>query len=551
MGRHDREPQYLRSAPSRRSHSRRDSNARPPARRSGARSGPTPARRSRGSNRRALGLLVIVAVLVATAGGIWVFTRPLSLTLVATPVDATIRFVKTSQEATGTLTAKNLRPDAYTLEIGRSGFATQTAEFEVKRFGANRFEVALEPLPWDVSVTTKPEGAACSLTRDGTELLTGASTLNGQVTAGPAVLRVTHDGYNVVERELFIEGPTSVEVWLDPEGQILRGVRTITTLGAPKGVSLTPDGSEAWTSILNGPPSIEIFDPRTGAKTGEVDIGTHGAVEVIFNKAGTLAYTSQMETAKCYEIDVKTRKVIREFDTESAWTKWVSLSPDEKTLYASNWSGDDVSIISLGNGELLSRVRVSNTPRGMYATTDGKSLYVAGFDSGDLERIDLATGEVTALYTEGGALRHIVGDENTGRLFISDMARNVVLVHDIAAGTTKKFVDTDQKPNTIDLTPDGKMLFVSCRGANNPTSYYVPGPEWGSILVFDTTTGAGLDAVIAGNQPTALDVSDNGKLIVFSDFLDNRLRVYEIPPYEEFSGGGGGRFDARLAEIRK
>jgi hypothetical protein len=33
------------------------------------------------------------------------------------------------------------------------------------------------------------------------------------------------------------------------------------------------------------------------------------------------------------------------------------------------------------------------------------------------------------------------------------MARNVVLVHDIAAGTTRKFVDTDQKPNTIDLTP--------------------------------------------------------------------------------------------------
>jgi YVTN family beta-propeller protein len=498
-----------------------------------------------------LGLLVIVAVLVAAATGIWVFTRPLTLTLAATPADATIRFAAAAQEATGTLTAEDLGPGTYTLEVFRSGFATQTVEFEVERFGGNAFEVVLDPLPWGVSVTTRPEGATCTLTRDGAEILAGASTLNGEVPAGPAVLRVTHDGYNVVERELFIDGPTSLEVWLDPEGQILRGVRTITTLGAPKGVSVTPDGSEAWTSILNGPPSIEIFDPRTGAKIGEVDIGVHGAVEVIFNKAGTLAYTSQMETAKCYEIDVKNRQVIREFDTESAWTKWVSLSPDEKTLYASNWSGDDVSIINLSTGELVSRVRVSNTPRGMYATADGKSLYVAGFDSGDLERIDLATGEVTALYTEGGALRHIVGDEATGRLFISDMSRNVVLVHDIAAGTTKKFVDTDQKPNTIDLTPDGKLLFVSCRGANNPKSYYIPGPEWGSILVFDTASGAGLDAVVAGNQPTALDVSDDGKLLVFSDFLDNRLRVYEIPPYEEFASGGGGRFEARRADIRK
>ncbi|MDZ4166623.1 MAG: YncE family protein, partial [Coriobacteriia bacterium] len=277
----------------------------------------------------------------------------------------------------------------------------------------------------------------------------------------------------------------------------------------------------------------------------------HGAVEVIFNKAGTLAYTSQMETAKCFEIDVATRKVVREFDTRSAWTKWVELSPDEGTLYASNWSGDDVSVIDLATGELVSRVRVSNTPRGMYATDDGKSLYVAGFDSGHLERIDLATDAVTALFTGGGALRHIVADEATGRLFISDMADDLIWVHDMATGTTTKFVDTDEKPNTIDLTPDGKMLFVSCRGENNPKSYYIPGPEWGSILVFDTASGRPLDALIAGNQPTALDVSDDGTLLIFSDFLDNRLRVYEIPPYEEFAAGGGGRFEAHKAEVRK
>ncbi len=550
MSRHDRQqPTYLRTSPSPRR--RRSRNTKPTRSRSASRQQYSASRRPPRSGPRGLGILVIAALVFAAVAAGWVLTRPLMLTVAATPADATIIFAAASQEATGTLTAEDLKPGSYSLEVGRSGFATQTVDVEVKRFAINRFEVALEALPWDVSVTTKPEGATCMITRDGTELLAGPSALAGQVTAGPAVLRITHDGFNTVERELFIEGPTSLEVWLDPEGQVLRGVRTITTLGAPKGVSVTPDGSEAWTSILDGPPSIEIFDPRTGAKVGEVDIGTHGAVEVIFNKAGTLAYTSQMETAKCFEIDVATRRVVREFDTESAWTKWVSLSPDEKTLYASNWSGDDVSEIDLGTGGLVRRVRVSNTPRGMYATVDGSSLYVAGFDSGDLERIDLATGEVTALYTDGGALRHIVGDEKTGRLFISDMARNVVLVHDIAAGTTRKFVDTDQKPNTIDLTPDGKLLFVSCRGANNPKSYYIPGPEWGSILVFDTSTGKGLDAVIAGNQPTALDVSDDGKLLVFSDFLDNRLRVYEIPPYEEFSAGNGGRFEARLAAIRK
>ena len=69
--------------------------------------------------------------------------------------------------------------------------------------------------------------------------------------------------------------------------------------------------------------------------------------------------------------------------------------------------------------------------------------------------------------------------------------------------------------------------------------------------MFDTTNGKPLDALIAGNQPTALDVSDDGKLLIFSDFLDNRLRVYEIPDYETLVAGNGGRFEAHNAEIKK
>ncbi|MDZ4166356.1 MAG: PEGA domain-containing protein [Coriobacteriia bacterium] len=513
--------------------------------------GRRPARGQRRTGGRARALAILVVVMLAAAGiAVFVLTRPASALITVTPADAMILF-DGSVVGTGTLEVEDLEPGTYTVVCERAGFEPVTVVAELKRGRTTKLGYTLAALPQTVSVITHPEGAACTMTRADGQVLSGTTPFEQQVAAGPVTLAITMSGFNTFARELFLDSPLALEYYLDPEGQILHGLGTITTLGAPKGVSVTHDGSEAWTSILNGPPSIQIFSPRTGELLGGVDIGEHGAVEVIFNKAGTLAYTSQMETAKCFEIDVATRKVVCEFDTRSAWTKWVELSPDEGTLYASNWSGDDVSIIDLATGELASRVRVSNTPRGMYATDDGKSLYVAGFDSGHLERIDLATGAVTALFTGGGALRHIVADEATGRLFISDMADDLIWVHDMVAGTTTKFVDTDEKPNTIDLTPDGKMLFVSCRGENNPKSYYIPGPEWGSILVFDTASGRPLDALIAGNQPTALDVSDDGTLLIFSDFLDNRLRVYEIPPYEEFAAGGGGRFEAHKAEIRK
>jgi YVTN family beta-propeller protein len=261
--------------------------------------------------------------------------------------------------------------------------------------------------------------------------------------------------------------------------------------------------------------------------------------------------TDLKSKSKVFEIDVASRAVLRTFDTASTMTKVIALSPDEKTLYTANWAGNDVSVIDMGTGKVRNRIPVAKTPRGLWPTADGKYLYVAGFATGDLERIDLTTRAVAQLYKSGGAMRHLVADEKTGKLYASDMGKNVVWVHDMKTGATTKFCDTDQKPNTIELSPDGKVLFISNRGANNPKSYYIPGPEWGSILLYDTTTAKPLDAIVGGNQCTALDVSADGKMLVFSDFLDDRLRVYEVPSYDVLAQGGGGRFKAHTAEIKK
>ena len=96
------------------------------------------------------------------------------------------------------------------------------------------------------------------------------------------------------------------------------------------------------------------------------------------------------------------------------------------------------------------------------------------------------------------------------------------------------FVKTDENPNTIALSLDGNLLFVSCRGQNySEDNYSIPGPEWGTVLIFDTNSGKLVDAIIGGNQPTALGVSPDGKVLVFSDFLDGILEFYQIPNYND------------------
>jgi sugar lactone lactonase YvrE len=152
---------------------------------------------------------------------------------------------------------------------------------------------------------------------------------------------------------------------------------------------------------------------------------------------------------------------------------------------------------------------------------------------------------------QGGVLRHLVGDESRDALFISDMRRGQILRHTLSTRSTSVLASTDANPNTIDLSPDGRILAVSCRGRNNRNSYYQPGPEWGSVLLFDTSSGRKLDALVGGNQPTGLDISPDGRWLAYTDLLDNQVTLVQLPESPVLLSGNGGRSDLYRSEMRK
>lgn len=472
----------------------------------------------------------------------------------ATPSDAIVRFDSTS--GTGTLEAKGLEPGSYSLSVVRKGFAPLKATVAVKRGAHEVRSYSLKPASIRFVLDVRPETATYKIARSDARTVHGSGSFKGVIPAGKTTFWVTASGCRTVKRTLFVDSPTSITEWLDPKGQLVNKLGVFDSVPAPKGVAVTPDGRQAWVTALVTQPSIAAYDPRTGKVLGTIDLGKNGAVEVLFSKDGRRAYASQMQSASVYEIDTRTFKVLRNFKTGSAWTKIVALSPDGKRLYAANWSGDDISEIELNTGKLVRRMPTVDTPRGMWPTADGKQLFVAGFGEnsyvGRLAVIDLESSESTLLFQKhGSAMRHMVADEPNHRLFTSDLGNDCIWVTDMRTLKTRRFVTTDHCPNTIDISPDGKILFVSCRGANNPTSYNLRGPEWGTVLLFDTRKGKPLDAIVGGNQCTALDVSDDGKVLVFSDFLDAKVRIYEVPPYDVLARGNGGRYKAHFAEVVK
>ena len=153
---------------------------------------------------------------------------------------------------------------------------------------------------------------------------------------------------------------------------------------------------------------------------------------------------------------------------------------------------------------------------------------IEAFDARSYARLPAPFGRAAAPRA-GSAKRHLVVDPVRNRLYASDMGRGSVFAYDLAEDRqlAEIAIAPNAKTNTIALSPDGRWLYVSTRGPNNPVDYERKGPAFGELLVIDTDSLAIVERHWGGNQPTGLAVSPDGRLVVFTDFLDSRVEVYE------------------------
>jgi sugar lactone lactonase YvrE len=244
-------------------------------------------------------------------------------------------------------------------------------------------------------------------------------------------------------------------------------------------------------------------------------------------------WVSQMMASAIHRFAIDTLEYRGTIDLTGQWTKVLAYDTVRNLVYASNWNSSDISVVSVEKLKELKRIKMSGVPRGMAFSNDGSTMVAAIFGgksdsdrAGRTVTIDLETQKVTGTITSGGASRHAIRLRTGSNLFaVSDMARS--LVYFIAGYKKTDEIRVFSNPNTIAESPDGKYLYVSSRGRNNPKSYLIKGHEFGKLNVIDAATHKMIEQIEAGNQPTGLDVSPDGKYIVLTDFLDHAMRVYE------------------------
>ncbi|MBI9104813.1 MAG: YncE family protein [Spirochaetales bacterium] len=362
------------------------------------------------------------------------------------------------------------------------------------------------------------------------------------------VLTITAPGYrpkvirlDSVSSDYRDANAMSLEVKLEPFGTGLRFLSLAETGEQPKSVEFLPYpagpfGDLLAVALLRGQ-GVEFFNSHTGELVKKVNIpepyGSQlGFVESVYLPERKELWVSQMDSQKIHIINVETLSYIASVPSGGIWTKVLTASPEGDRVYASNWLSENLGVIDPESRELEMKIPLSGIPRGSAFTPDGQYLYVCIYETGNIEKIEASTGlSLKVIETGPGAARHIVYNDLDNLFYISDMWHGSIYTLNPVTDRVVNRMRVAPNLNTIKLSKDGKYLFVSSRGRNNPETYLIKGAEFGSVSVIDTQSFKIIDRVYGGNQPTGLALSEDNRTLIFSDFLDRRLEFYNIDSF--------------------
>jgi YVTN family beta-propeller protein len=219
-----------------------------------------------------------------------------------------------------------------------------------------------------------------------------------------------------------------------------------------------------------------------------------------------------------------------------------ALAPDGRTLYVSNFHRNTVQFIDLGSKKVTREIKAGTHPKILVVSHDGKTLYAANWGNESVSVIDTSNGEITRTLrteknprgmavTRGGRL--IVANFNGRSVDIFDPAKVDALPRGHIALPTKRIKDLCEFPRHVVLSPDESKAYVSCLLANQ-------------VVVLDAKTGDVERRVHVGRFPKALDVTRDGRYIVSADYRgstttiidthDWTTRTLDVPGMDAASG---------------
>ena len=411
------------------------------------------------------------------------------------------------------------------------GYLPVDEQFVNKLFTINQFAIVLNKKTFFVHIETS-EGSSSVVEQN---RVLGETPCDVMLDYGVHVLTLSRAGYADDACRIDVRSNASYTFQHHKEGTPFQALGIFSCGVQPKQVIFSPDDDYILIPLL-GECGFDVFSVPELKMIKRIEppdpSKQTGYPEGLFLKERNVFWISQMTTNSIYEYSWPGMEYRRTIPTGGVWSKFMAWHHDQNIAAISNWLSNTVSIINPESGEIIKKLPTAAVPRGLTFTKHGKYLVVTAFEGGRISLFDTSSWkEIKYIQKTGSNMRHAVLSPDDMTLYVSDMGNNCVYEIDMNTFTIINLYKVDQNPNTIDISPDGRLLVVSCRGPNNPVSYLLRSPRSGYIVVIDLKQKRIVAMFSGGNQPTGLDISNSGKYLCFSNFLDNTIELFYLGDY--------------------
>jgi len=207
-------------------------------------------------------------------------------------------------------------------------------------------------------------------------------------------------------------------------------------------------------------------------------------------------------------------------------------------VYVSDETGGRVVAIDVATGHIAGIVAVGKRPRGLRLSHDGTLLFVAlsgspiagpGVDESKLPPgdrsadgigvIDLATGQLLRKL-KGGQDPESFDLSPDGRvLYVSNEETSEMSIVDVPSGEVRSRVKVGGEPEGVTVRPDGREVYVTCEEDNE-------------VVVVNAATGKVVTHLKVGARPRAIAFTADGTTGFVTNENDGTVSVIDVPRHK-------------------
>jgi len=204
----------------------------------------------------------------------------------------------------------------------------------------------------------------------------------------------------------------------------------------------------------------------------------------------------------------------------------VITSADGKWAFVANYGtaqslGNSLSVIDLIAKKELRRVDLGALKRPHGIVENGGKIYFTCEVNRAIARYDPATDKVDFVMGTGQEATHMLVMSAEKKIYTANIRSNTVTAFDFSkAPSTVTQISVGPMPEGLDLSPDGKELWVGHNGDGN-------------ISILDTVTNKVKETIKGGQMPIRLKFTPDGKRVLVSDPKSGELLVLEAATRKE------------------